>query len=294
MPLSLQRATLGAIFAECIMYGVSLTMSALTAIVFIKAESKGGLAHKPLLFSLLAMMILATVHVILSFIRVLNGFTSHHESAGSPYYAYLMNISNPMSVAKDAILVVQMVLGDSIYIWRCYVIWGRSRGIIVVPVATMISAFVGSCMVEYIRTHSTDVDVFDAPRHWIAASYALIIATIVYCNVAITWRIWAHTRRRFPVVFVIIEAGMLYTSNLLVFLGSYLARSYVEYVALDMLAPHVPIVFCLIILQIRCHRSEPYRGCDPDEWPRSMLDTPVSMEFSTDRTPERRSGSEDA
>ncbi|TFY52709.1 hypothetical protein EVG20_g10437 [Dentipellis fragilis] len=149
-------------------------------------------------------------------------------------------------------------------------------------------------MVEYIRTQSTDVNVFDAPRHWIAASYVLIIVTIIYCNVTITWRIWTNTRRCFPIVFVIIEAGVLYTSNLLVFLGSYMARSYVDYVALDMLAPHVPIVFCLIILQIRCHRSEAQCAYYPDEWPRSMRDTPVDIAFSTNQTPERYFGKEDA
>ncbi|KAA1477734.1 hypothetical protein DENSPDRAFT_885332 [Dentipellis sp. KUC8613] len=332
MPLTFDRAVLGALFTECIVYGICTTMSIITLLVILRARSEhAALPHKLLLFALALMMILATSHIGLSLAWVFEGFILKPSFLGGSS-AYFESTRTPVLVTKDAVLLVQTLLGDNIYIWRCYMIWGRRKRVVVVPVITMILASVYTCMAEYTLAHSWD-NVFDEPRRWIKGFCGFMLATILYCNVAIIWKIWrtnrsthtatlivvietgtlytanliaflvtyviadfnlAHIRisvfdepsrwlkgfctfmlativycnvaiiwkiwrtsksKNRAILIVIIETGVIYTANLIAFLVLYTNESAALYITLDLFGPLVPIVFCLIILQIKYHRA---------------------------------------
>ncbi|KAA1477754.1 hypothetical protein DENSPDRAFT_875409 [Dentipellis sp. KUC8613] len=283
MPLALDRAIIGALFVEAVMYGICLTMGTVTTIVFLRADSQGALTHKRLLFVLLFMLLLATTHIILSFIRVFIGFISKRDILGGPS-AYFVTISNNVLLAKDGLFIVQTILGDSVnvrsfeflrymehakcnvQVWRCYVVCGQKKRVIAAPFVTLIAGIVCSCMIEYTLAHSKTGNIFTAPSRWIKAFHVLMLITIIYCNAAIVWKIWTVGNfkhggsKLFPVIIVIIETGALYTSNLVAFLVVYLNSSNGQYIALDLITPLVhcrllkavqPVVFCLIILQIK-------------------------------------------
>ncbi|TFY71109.1 hypothetical protein EVG20_g1885 [Dentipellis fragilis] len=256
MPLALDQAILGALFVEAVMYGICMTMGSVTTVVFLKADSQGALTHKRLLLVLLLMLLLATTHIILSFIRVFIGFISKLDLPGGPS-AYFVTISNNVLLAKDGLFIVQTILGDSVNVWRCYVVCGQKKRIVAAPLVTLIAGIVCSCMIEYTLAHATSGNIFSAPSRWIKAFHVLMLITIVYCNAAIVWKIWRvgnfkhGGNKLFPVIIVIIETGALYTSNLIAFLVVYLNSSNGQYIALDLITPLVPVVFCLIILQIK-------------------------------------------
>ncbi|TFY71110.1 hypothetical protein EVG20_g1884 [Dentipellis fragilis] len=260
MPLALDRAILGAMFIESVMYGICMTMGAVAALVFLRGDARGAFTHKRLLLVLLLMLVLATSHIILSFIRVFIGFISKDGLPGGPS-AYFVNISNTILVAKDAVFLVQTLLGDSVNVWRCYVVCGQKKKVIIAPLITMITGIVCSCMIEDTLAHATSGSIFSAPSRWIEAFHILMLVTIIYCNVAIVWKIWRAGNfrqsgsRLLPVLIVIIETGALYTSNLIAFLVVYLSNSNGQYIALDLITPLVPVVFCLIILQIKYHQA---------------------------------------
>ncbi|KAA1477736.1 hypothetical protein DENSPDRAFT_621188 [Dentipellis sp. KUC8613] len=94
------------------------------------------------------------------------------------------------------------------------------------------------------------------------ASYALMFVTITYCNAAIVWRFWTAGYFGAPggqliyVVIVIIETSTLYTASLAVSMGLYLEGSNAQYIVTDLITPLVPVVFCLIILQIKYHQTD--------------------------------------
>ncbi|TFY66785.1 hypothetical protein EVG20_g4306 [Dentipellis fragilis] len=217
-------------------------------------------------------------HIALSLTWVFEGFILKPDFPGGPP-AYFENTRTPVLVAKDAVLLVQTLLGDSIYvrklltgsqedlelihdskIWRCYMVWGRRKRIIIVPVITLILASVYTCMTEYTLAHTKD-NVFDEPGRWVKGFCGFMLATIVYCNacsrsVAIIWKIWrTHGSKHTATLVVIIEAGALYTANLITFLVTYVIGSTAQYIVLDLSGPLVPIIFCLIILQIKYHRA---------------------------------------
>ncbi|KAA1477737.1 hypothetical protein DENSPDRAFT_885334 [Dentipellis sp. KUC8613] len=254
MPLALGRAVLGAIFAESIMYGICLTMSAVTTLVVLRTRAEGTMAWKPLLFALLLMVLLATVHVILSLVLVINGFISQRDPSGSMYTRFWDGDSS-LLLAKDNIFLVQTLLGDIVYMWRCYVVWGKRKVVLVVPILTMVAGLV--CMIEYsTMVHSAAGVIPGTADRWVNAFLGLMPVVVVYCNIAIIWRVWSIGSSRHRVTLIIlIETGIPYTSNLIAFLITHWVNSNGNYIALDIVTPHVPIAFCLIILQVKYRRT---------------------------------------
>ncbi|TFY66782.1 hypothetical protein EVG20_g4305 [Dentipellis fragilis] len=254
MPLALDRAILGAIFVECVMYGTCLTMTVATTLVLLRAKSEGTPTHKALFVTLFFMLTLATAHVILSFVRVFRGFILLRDVTDGPS-AYFGELSSPVLIAKDAVYLVQTLLGDGFYIWRCYVVWGKNKNIIIAPSITMIAGIVCACMIEDTLAHALG-NVFEAPNRWVKAYFFLMLVTTIYCNVAIIWRIWTTERtKRSSTLIVVLEAGILYTSILVMFLVVYMVKSNGQYIVLDSITPLVPILFCLIVLQIKYHNT---------------------------------------
>ncbi|TFY69507.1 hypothetical protein EVG20_g3142 [Dentipellis fragilis] len=254
MPLALGRAVLGAIFAESIMYGICLTMSAVTTLVVLRTRAEGTMAWKPLLFALLLMVLLATVHVIVSLILVIDGFVSNRGPSDG-ISTHFWDGDNPLLAAKDNIFLVQTLLGDIVYMWRCYVVWGKRKLVLVVPILTMVAGLV--CMIEYsTMVHSAGDNIPGTADRWVNAFLGLMPVVVVYCNIAIIWRVWSiGSSRHWVTLIILIETGIPYTSNLIAFLITHWVNSNGNYIALDIVTPHVPIAFCLIILQVKYRRT---------------------------------------
>ncbi|KAA1477732.1 hypothetical protein DENSPDRAFT_787138, partial [Dentipellis sp. KUC8613] len=177
-------------------------------------------------------------HVALSFARVFHGFILLKNVPDRPS-AYFSELSSPILIAKDAVYIVQTLLGDGFYIWRCYVVWGKNKKIIIAPSATVLAGIVCACMIEDTLAHALG-NVFEAPNCWVKAYFFLMFVTTIYCNAVIIWRIWTTDRfKRCPTLIVVLEAGILYTSMLIVFLVVYMMKSNGQYIVLDLLTPLV-------------------------------------------------------
>ncbi|KAA1477752.1 hypothetical protein DENSPDRAFT_933901 [Dentipellis sp. KUC8613] len=260
MSLSLDRALLGALFAESIMYGICLVMSIVTVLVVLKTRAESTLAWRPLLLALVLMMILATSHAILSFILVDECFIARREVRGNELTRW--DRGNHVLIAKDVIFLFQILLGDLVYMWRCYMVWGRKKSVLIFPVLIMFAGL--TCTIQFTRlAHSSDGTSYEYSG-WTEAFLAIIPLVVIYCNVLIVWRIWnINKKKNLPTLAVMIEAGIPYTANLIAFAVSYMAHTQGMNIALDMITPHVPIVFCFIILRIKYHQSSNVSDADP-------------------------------
>ncbi|TFY71104.1 hypothetical protein EVG20_g1889 [Dentipellis fragilis] len=260
MNLPLDQANLAAIFVESIMYGICLTMGAVTTLVFLRMSGESGLANRRLLSALLLMLILATTHMGLSFSRVFLGFILKRDSTPGGPAAYFANLSDKIFIAKNGVFVVQTVLGDSVNIWRCYVVFGKSWKMIVVPTVIMLAGF---------TSHAADGPIFGLPSEWIKSFHTLMLVTTLYCTEtlldagAIAYKIAStgHFKDQsfynlLPVLFIVVETGAIYTSSLVAFLVAFLVNSNGQYIAIDLITPLVPIIFCLIILQVKFHQAQ--------------------------------------
>ncbi|KAA1478714.1 hypothetical protein DENSPDRAFT_845877 [Dentipellis sp. KUC8613] len=253
---ALDRAVFTAVFVECITYGICLIMSASTAAVFVYLRAQGGLADRRLFIVLIFMLVVVTIHVVTSYIWVANAFLQSDDVDG-----YLSNVSNPLFIIRNTALIFQTFLGDGVNIWRCYVVFNRKATMIVAPAVLMLGGIVCSLSGLAQFPHaSPNVTVFNRPSRWIKAYVLLMMATNIYCTVAIILRIFTSGRgaslsNLYPVLVAIIETGSLYTASLLAYIVAFWLGSNVQYIIVAILTPLVPGIFCLLILQVRFHNA---------------------------------------
>ncbi|TFY71475.1 hypothetical protein EVG20_g1542 [Dentipellis fragilis] len=261
MGIPLDRAVLVALFVESITYGICITISIVTTLVLMRAKAEGGVADFRLLGALLFMLVTATVHVVLSLIRVFDAFLL---SSDVTPVEYLTDPSNPVFRGKIAVLVLQSLLGDGVNIWRCFVVYNRKLKAVAIPSAITLAGIVSGCFVltTLSRTHGSWPS-FNNLSRWITAYDTLMMSTNIYCTVAIAFKIYTTGSHRtnlgslLPVFVAIIETGALYTASLMAYLIAYLAASYGQYIVLDIVTPLVPCLFCLLILQVKFHNAGP-------------------------------------
>ncbi|TFY56266.1 hypothetical protein EVG20_g8995 [Dentipellis fragilis] len=266
MSFPLHQAGLAAILVETVLYGIGMTMGAVTSLALMRVWVEGGTVNKRLLLVLLLMLVLSTAHVFISFVRVFEAFIKKIHNGPDGALDYFDNLSQPLFVAKNVILVLQTTLGDCVHTWRCYVIFNRNVKVILAPVLILSAGLISGCFVLESTTHvpSLNSAAFNLCSRWIKAYDVCMMSTSVYCALAITWKIYrsghffTSQSSLFPVVVVIVEAGALYTSSLVAFLVTDLTGSNGQFVVMDLITPLVPILFCLIILQLQFHQFVKY------------------------------------
>lgn len=109
MGIPLDKASLLALFFEALFYGVFLTLYCLTLFVLLKNTG----ANRQLLIPVATVLLcLATAHLIVDFVRILEAFVFNAGTiSANDYYS---NLASPLEYAKTAIYVTQTVLADCV------------------------------------------------------------------------------------------------------------------------------------------------------------------------------------
>ncbi|KAL4255312.1 hypothetical protein AB1N83_013908 [Pleurotus pulmonarius] len=259
MNIPLDKAEILAIFLETLLYGIFFTLFWLTLIVLILRGESGRTQRRRLVPLGIVMMIIATAHLIIDFVRVVQAFVAenNHPVDANGYYEM---ISHPLHVVKTIFYVTQTLLGDAVVIWRCYVLLDQ-RLLVLVPTATVlvVNAAVGYIVCWSLSQASPGSNIFHTASSWITTFFILTMCINITCTTAISWRIYTarsplSTQTSLtPVLLAVVESGALYASSVLALLISYLSGSNGQYPALDVVTPLVGITFCLIVLQIQFH-----------------------------------------
>ncbi|KAA1479240.1 hypothetical protein DENSPDRAFT_127914 [Dentipellis sp. KUC8613] len=123
------HSNVSVIMAEMALYGVNLTLSIVAVTVLRRRGAVEGAAHRRLFLLLMLMLTIATTYVTLN---VVETFTT----------SSVLRIRYDNSLRS--LILVQVVLGNSVAIWRCYVIYGRSPNVVVLPALTALASFARS------------------------------------------------------------------------------------------------------------------------------------------------------
>jgi hypothetical protein len=260
MGISLVKAQLLSLGLTTFLYGSFFTLFLVTiAVMSFRVSEDIRKQRKMILPVSFLMFTVATLHIVLLWIRGKIGFLNQRGGSVTAFYE---NIADMTNVMKLACLLLQSLLGDSVIIWRLYVVYGK-RTWIILPAIVLVLAYtaVGSVTFGFIVHARLGTNIFHVATSWIAAYFSLTMVTNVLCSGAIAWRIFhagkplGGTRMLWPVVFVIIESSALYAFGVFAVLATFLSGSYGQYIAIDAIVPLVGIVFSLIVLQIRFHVS---------------------------------------
>jgi len=271
MGIRLDKAEMIAIFLETFLYGICFTLFSITCIVLYRQAEAGHRQYRKLLPAGMIMFLLASGHVVISFVRVLEAFVDDVPGGATAYYS---NISHPLHIAKTVCYVTQTLLGDCVMLWRCFVVYNRSWYIAIPSIIIMIANTCAGYIVTWLFAKArSDINIFEvSAATGITVFFILTMVVNSACTVAIAYRIYSTrrklpvTRHLLPVFIVIIESGALYAASVLSLLIAYLAKSNGQYVAVDAVTPLVGIVFSLIVLQIHFHLGSetPYRSSEVD------------------------------
>ncbi|KAA1479234.1 hypothetical protein DENSPDRAFT_894534 [Dentipellis sp. KUC8613] len=135
-----------ALFADIGSEGINLTLSIATAIVLLRQTTGEGLVHKRLLMVLALMFILATADVVMHYLGSIQYYGGDVGNIG----LLLCSSSRPL------VLLLQAALGDSVTIWRCYNVFGKSIIVVVLPVLTALASFI---LGLYLAAHSVTAGI---------------------------------------------------------------------------------------------------------------------------------------
>ncbi|KAK0221096.1 hypothetical protein EDD85DRAFT_261836 [Armillaria nabsnona] len=140
------------------------------------------------------------------------------------------NLSTPTQVAAGMAGILNTLLADATLIWRCWIVWGRSWRIVLVPIACTILATVSRGFVIYYDAFGSVENIsplalfFERGVNWAVLYSSFILATLLWCTILIVYRILRvggaagriHVYQR--VIEMLVESASLYSAMIIVWL----------------------------------------------------------------------------
>jgi len=161
---------------------------------------------------IIIMYLCATVHLSLSLRRLIEGFVIYRDEEDPKLY--FGNMSIQLNVAKDFFYAWMMVLGDSIIVWRCFIVWNRNFWIVSLPLLMLAATTVGGLgsASEY-ALHAKPV----MANKWAEGMFITSLITNVSVTCLTAGRIWHRGRglsssgkgNYTPVILLVIESALV-------------------------------------------------------------------------------------
>ncbi|OBZ71515.1 hypothetical protein A0H81_08691 [Grifola frondosa] len=274
--IPLDKAYLTAIWLETLFYGehenfwhesgesnVSLLLPGMNFVLFwscmfvLTIRRRTPHINKLLVAIAVAMISFSTAHVSLGFQRLIEGFIVLRNQPGGPA-AFFSDVSIPANVVKVGIHTVNSVIGDSVVVWRCYLVWNKSIKICVVPVLLIIAS--ATCGFAQTVEFAGAKDLHSAFAHeltiWNGSLFTISLATNIIVTSLIALRVWYMLpfQRRYcyfrywRILLIIIESGMIYSVALICEITLYFLASNAFYIVYDPIAQLTAITPTMILV----------------------------------------------
>ncbi|KAJ7758818.1 hypothetical protein DFH07DRAFT_940227 [Mycena maculata] len=186
---------------------------------------------------------------------------------GNGCEAELFYLDNAQSTyrALNSSLSASVVIGDALIIYRLWVVWTRSKLVIVFPICSLAAFAVGSG----ISTHLIENRKTVFSDKWLTASTVLTPVNNMYCTALISWKIWFTTKfsiasngnnlQKFLVI--VVESAGIYAIWVILFSVTYEPNSNLASFFLETTPAVVGIVNALIHTRVGLGwTSEPKQG----------------------------------
>ncbi|KZO97936.1 hypothetical protein CALVIDRAFT_466438, partial [Calocera viscosa TUFC12733] len=250
--LSVSTAALVGLFTSSILYGIYLVLFVGCLYVLLK---KWGMAppNHILVSASIAMFVINTTIVALSFSRVQDAFLLDPSNA--------LNLAEWKELTRTMLTCVYMILADSLLIYRCWIVWKRQLWVIAAPITLLIACSGMIIMLLRAMALSTEsAEGIFAPSiaPWITAVLVLTLVQNLLVTCLIVYRILkvnssvsgSGGRTLRPIIAMILESGALYVVTLFIWLMTYVAHSFSEYILVDCINPAIGITYFLLIIRV--------------------------------------------
>jgi len=245
-----------------------------------------GQLHPVQLGALIALYILATCHISLDFARLIQGFV--FTDSGLDRITYFSNVALKINVAKDFLYITSLIVGDSVIVWRCWIVWRKKWAIVALPLLMLL----GEAIAGYVaigKYLSPDLTTDTSIKPWGTAMFSVSLATNVVVTSLTAGRIWWISRttnklmasggtRSLAAVTLIIESGLAITIAKIIEFSTFqiafagtvnMQAIYIMFELMPQLFGIIPTVIILSI-QVGVTTSKAYSaGQNPHSFPRT-------------------------
>ncbi|PBK67873.1 hypothetical protein ARMSODRAFT_1020373 [Armillaria solidipes] len=240
-------AALVGLWCATVLYGVNLILYFCCVHVLIRRRTSTSWV---LLGGATVQFILSTVHIAAGLRSMIEGFIWSNEVPGGSYH-YWENMTRAC------------LIGDTILIWRLYVLWNKKIFICLFPVSLVLAFGVCGYISIYRLSHLSlsDVHTVNDILNWLQATWSLSLATQILVTTLIATRIWWLSRHALArpsgkqsnpymtVIWTVVESGAIYAFTATLMLAFFTQRSQVSTVMGDALGQISAIVPALIIVR---------------------------------------------
>ncbi|OAX31160.1 hypothetical protein K503DRAFT_114069 [Rhizopogon vinicolor AM-OR11-026] len=271
--IPLDTAAIMSTVLEGILYGFSILMFVGT-VWTLTHKNRTQAVNRPIATVAILLLLLSTAHMIVDIIRIEDGLVKYRDTFEGGPPAFFADVAQVTFVTKNAIYIMQTLLGDGVVIYRCYVVWQSMLIIILPSILWCSSGVTGFTAVYSISQATSNAGNIFAPAtgQWIKAFFASTLSTNLLSSGLLAYRIWmiecniSTSRTRsgsmMPVLRVIVDAALLYSVTLLPALVCFICSNNGQFVMIDMIIPIISIAFYMVLIRIAIRRpqSHPFRG----------------------------------
>jgi len=170
-------------------------------------------------FLVVVMFGLSTAHSANYWAYVRRAFIAHGETRES--IAEALNEYPSWYLGVASLSDANAILADCVIIWRCWIVWGRSWRVVVIPaICTMLTA-VFSAVAVYTTMSSTTFGA--AGADYATALYSTSLVTTLFCTSAIVYRYrQAGYRSSRNIIEIFVQSSALYCIATLFALVAYI------------------------------------------------------------------------
>ncbi|KAF5363381.1 hypothetical protein D9756_000015 [Leucocoprinus leucothites] len=261
--ISLNTSELTALLLESLLYGIFLVLFCILLIIAFFSKNTELPKKRYIIPIGTLMMLLATSHLVIDFLRVLVAFVP--QDPVHPADRFFKKLSHPYAILNWVLYALQTLLGDSVLVWRCYVFCDKKWWTLVPGIAIIGFNIAALIVVSRDLTITTGSAFIHLTRPWMASWVSTSAALQILYSLAIVFQISRKFRgvgrQVNSVLRAFIESCALYTLFALALLITFEEASDADWVLIDMISPIVSsygfypqgISFCLIIIQLHMH-----------------------------------------
>ncbi|KIJ30191.1 hypothetical protein M422DRAFT_36677 [Sphaerobolus stellatus SS14] len=215
--------------------------------------------------------------------RVLQAFNASQTLPGSAGII-LGNFKGFGNLFRNSVLLTEIVLGDIVLIYRCYVAWGGNPRILMIPILTVLGSAATSAGVIYSFATApppSEINVFALKKlqYFILATQTLVLFNNMFCTGLLSWKLWRMSRALLSrpqrrslraVAKIILQSGLITTVTWIIWMTLTLLRQPCHIIVLNSLAPITGATFCMIVSRVALGMGSENKSAD--ELPRTQID----------------------
>ncbi|GAW03019.1 hypothetical protein LENED_004707 [Lentinula edodes] len=271
MAIGLAKLDLITVFVECVLYGFFLLLSIISFSIVMKRrrikhlQSRGTLK---ILFVVLVMLLLATLHVSVHFHRTLSAFFKSGSSGAATEKintigkldGILVSIDSVGYTLKTTTYYLQTYVGDAFVIYRVHIVWSGNKKVMTPIVVSFLTSVGLSIYVLQEMAQAARGDTIFESRLY--DSILCFFVLTLFTNLGST------------------KSAAIYSAMLVVILILYTLKIHTVYLLLDAVTQLIGIVFTFVVIRVAIGVStEATPPLRPDDEPES----PVSLSGLEDK-----------